>query len=308
MLLIAIAPRGSRRQAWWNGWVVYIPAVAGIVAYAIVLVTARYVMPFVLGATLALLATLPRPRRMLPLLAMLGIVIPIGLESTSPTTILGLALVTSVVGGMVVGVLVPTRRRILWALAVLVGYAVTKILFPPFAPDVLRIGSVLLAILFWMSARAAIRSWRAVQFAQRAELSLVLLLTIVLVLRLGIRLKQDTVAMQRADPAAWGNLQWRIAGALASRGAGPGTRIALVGPHAESYWARAGRLRIVADVPLIRTQEFWQLSAARRDSLLTEFAGAGATFAIASVGPERGAPDSTWTAIPFHGWIRRLSP
>ena len=71
-LLIAVAPRGSRRNAWWNGWVIYLPALAGVTAYAMVIVTARYIMPFVLGATLVLLATLPLPRRMLPLLALLG--------------------------------------------------------------------------------------------------------------------------------------------------------------------------------------------------------------------------------------------
>jgi hypothetical protein len=307
-LLIAVAPRGRRRKAWWNGWVIYLPALAGVTAYAMVIVTARYIMPFVLGATLVLMATLSLPRRMLPLLALFGIVIPIGLEAMSATTILGLALVTSVVGGMVVGVFVPTRRRVVWVIAVLLGLIVARIIFPPSAPDVLRIGAALLALLFWLAARAAIRRGRSVQFAQRAELSLALLLTIVLVVRLGLRLSQDVVAMQRAGSDTWGNVQWRIAGELASHGITPGTRIALVGPHAESYWARSGRLRIVADVPRIRTQEFWQLSAASRDSLLAEFAGAGAVFAVASVGPESGVPDSTWTAVPFHGWIRRLSP
>lgn len=307
-LLIAVAPRGSRRKAWWNGWVLYIPALAGVTAYAMVIVTARYIMPFVLGATLVLLATLSLPRRMLPLLALFGIVIPIGLEAMSPTTVLGLALVTSVVGGMVAGVLVSTRWRALWVFAVLIGYAISRIIFPPFAPDILRIGAALLAVLFWLAARAAIRGGRSVQFAQRAELSMGLLLAIVLVLRLGLRLKQDAAAMTLAGSSTWGNIQWNIARELASHGITPGTRIALIGPHAESYWARTGRLRIVADVPLIRTAAFWQLSPASRDALLAEFARAGATVAVASVGPEAGVPDSSWTPVPFHGWIRRLSP
>lgn len=310
-LLIAVAPRGSRRKAWWNGWVIYIPALAGVTAYAMVIVTARYIMPFVLGATLVLLATLSLPRRMLPLLAFLGIVIPIGLEAISDTTILGLVLVTSIVGGMVVGVFVKPGHtvlsRVLWAIAVVIGLLISRIIFPPYAPDILRIGAALLAVLFWLAARTAIRGWRSVQFAQRAELSLVLVLTIVFVLRLGLRLRQDAVAMERAGSAAWGNVQWNIARELASRGITPGTRIALVGPHAEAYWARTGRLRIVADVPSTRTKEFWQLPAAGRDSLLAEFAGAGATVAVASVGPETGTPDSTWTAVPFHGWIRKLA-
>src|SRR5262249_54783170 len=98
-LLIATAPSGMRRFAWRDGWVVYVPAVAGIMAYALVIVTSRYVMPFVLSTALVLLATLPLARRMLPVMAFLGIVIPIGLEALSPETALGLALVASIMGG-----------------------------------------------------------------------------------------------------------------------------------------------------------------------------------------------------------------
>ena len=121
ILLVVTAPRGTRRHAWWNGWVVYVPAVAGIVAYSLVLVTARYVMPFLLAGMLTLLATLPRPRRMLPLMAMLGIAIPIGLESTSNDTVFGLALVAAAVAAMTIGALVPTRSRLVWGLVVFVG-------------------------------------------------------------------------------------------------------------------------------------------------------------------------------------------
>jgi hypothetical protein len=41
--------------------------------------------------------------------------------------------------------------------------------------------------------------------------------------------------------------------------------------------------------------------------LLDEFAAAGATVAIATIGPDAGAPDSTWTPLRFHGWMRRLT-
>jgi hypothetical protein len=52
---------------------------------------------------------------------------------------------------------------------------------------------------------------------------------------------------------------------------------------------------------------FWALAPAARDSLLDHFAAAGATVAIATIGPEGAAPDSTWTPLRFHGWMRRLS-
>jgi hypothetical protein len=54
---------------------------------------------------------------------------------------------------------------------------------------------------------------------------------------------------------------------------------------------------------------FWSLSRAGQDSLLTAFAAAGAQVAIASVGPDSTmpTPDTSWTAVPYRGWIRPLS-
>ena len=307
ILLVATSLRGTRRDTWWNGWVVYIPAAAGIVAYSLVLVTARYVMPFLLSATLILLASTPRPRRMLPLLALLGVVIPTGLEAVSPKTIIGLTLVAAIIIGMVTGTLVPTRRRVLWGAAVLLGYLASRIVLPASAPEIARVGALLSAVLFWFSARSAIRDGRPVRFAQRAGASLVLLLTVVFALRFEIRMEQDTTALGRARSVAWGNVPLKIAGELATHGVVPGTRIAVIGPHAESYWARAGRLNIVANVPRVRTSEFWQLSPAARDSLLDAFAAAGATVAVASVGPDGSQPDSSWKPVKYRGWIRPLA-
>ena len=307
ILLIATSPRGSRRHAWWNGWAVYIPAIAGIIAYSLVLVTARYVMPFLLAGTLTLLAALPRPRRMIPLLAMLGIAIPIGLESTSNESVFGLALITAAVAAMTIGGLTPTRSRVLWALVVLIGFVIVQILLPPSLPDAVRLGSVLIAVLFWLSSRSALRAGHPIRFAQGATAALVMVLTLVFGLRLEKRVRQDADAWRRAASADIGNVQLKIAEDLASRGVVPGTPIALIGPHAESYWARTARLNIVANVPKLRAAAFWQLSPASRDSLLQAFAAAGATVAVASIGPDAGSPDSSWTPTRYRGWIRRLS-
>jgi hypothetical protein len=65
-------------------------------------------------------------------------------------------------------------------------------------------------------------------------------------------------------------------------------------------------MHIVADVPRTLTDSFWHLTPARQDSLLRYFADAGATVAIASMGPKNGTPDSTWTPVRYQGWIRPL--
>jgi len=286
--------------------VVHVPAVAGILAYALVLVTARYVMPFVLAASLAILATTPRPRRMLPLLAVLGVVIPLGMEAVSNETIIGLTIVASIVAGMTAAALIPARRPALWTIGVLAVSLVARVLLPPSAPDIARMGAVLIAVVFWFSARSAVRAHETVGFAQRASVALMVLIVMLLGLRWEIRLKQDVAALRLASLPQSGNVPVKIADELATHGIGPGTRIALIGPHAESYWARSGRLNIVADVPRTRVSDFWKLPPQDREALLNEFAAAGATVAIASIGPDAGAPDSSWTPVKYRGWIRKL--
>jgi len=308
ILLIATAPRGSRRLIWFDGWVVFIPAAAGIIAYALVLVTARYVMPFILAGTLVILALTPRPRRMLPLLATLGIVIPLGLEAMSAETAIGLTLVTSIAAGMTAAALVPDRYPALWTIGVLGATFASRILLPPSAPDIARVGAVLVAVVFGFAARSAVRDHRMVSFAQRTSVAMMILIFATLGLRWEIRLKQDLEAFVLARTPEWGNPSVKIADDLASRGIAPGTRIALIGPHAESYWARTARLNIVADVPRTRTSDFWKLPPQGRDALLNEFAAAGATVAVATVGPDSTSvrPDSSWTPVKYQGWIRRL--
>ena len=135
---------------------------------------------------------------------------------------------------------------------------------------------------------------------------MLLLIVALLSLRFEIRIKQDFTALARAGSAKWGNLPVKIADDLASHGVVPGTRIAVIGPHAESYWARSGRLNIVASVPRVRVSDFWKLPAERREALLREFAAAGATVAVASMGPDGSPPDSSWIPVKYRGWIRKL--
>jgi hypothetical protein len=306
IILITTTPRGLRRRIWSDGWVVFVPAVAGILAYALVLVTARYVMAFVLAASLAMLATIPRPRRLIPLLAVLGVVIPVGMESVSTETIFGLTIVAAIIAGMAAGALIPNRRPILWGAGVIVATLVARIVLPPSLPEIARMGAVLVVLLFWLAVRYAVFKHRTATVGRRVGLAMLLLIVALLSLRFEIRVKQDVTAFARARSPQWGNLPVKIAGDLASHGVVPGTRIALIGPHAESYWARSGRLNIVASVPRIRVSDFWKLPPERREALLSEFAAAGATVAVASMGPDVGAPDSTWTPVKYRGWIRVL--
>lgn len=307
IFLIAVAPSGSRRVAWRRGWIVYVPAILGLAAYAMVVVTTRYVMPFVLSGTLVLLATIPVARRMLPVTVLVGLAIPIGLEAILPKTIAGLSLVTSMIGGMLGALLVSASRPVVWGLVAGIAMVATRVIFPVAFSSLVWAGAGALTLFVWRTSLAAVRGGRTAWFARRAEASLALLFTIVVAFRLGIRLNQDREAMEKAARPLWGNVPLNIATELAAHGITPGTRVAVIGPHAESYWARTARIHIVASVPRNRVSEFWQLSQAGQDSLLAEFASAGATYAIATLGVPEIAPDSSWVAVKFHGRIRKLS-
>jgi len=305
--VLAAAPPGSRRHAWQRGWVVFVPMVAGLAAYALVIVTARYIMAFLLAGTLTLLATLPIARRIRPAWVFAGMIIPLAIEAIQDRTVSGLGIVTSIVGGTIAGVLVSPKRRWLWVVALIVAVGVTRLVLPPTNRPELLLGAGCLAVAFWFLSRRAVTTMRPVRFAYRSQAALAAVLTVVLLTRLGVRLKQDVDKLRASSTDEWNNVEWKVAEDLAEHGVAPGARIALVGPHAESYWVRTARLHIAADVPPPVVEAFWKLALARRDSLLDEFASAGATVAIATIGPERGAPDSTWTPLRYHGWLRRLS-
>lgn len=307
VFLIAVVPHGSRRAVWRNGWIVYVPALGGLFAYAMVLVTSRYVMPFILSATLVLMAATPVARRLLPRQTAIGFAVPLALEALVPATLRSLQFMSAVVAGTLSAAVVRTRRAALWIPVAIIGAAIALIFLPTSFAGLLRFGAAAFVLLYCRAALAAVRSWRMVAFAERTYASLALLIAILLAYRVAARYDQDRAAFSYAASPNRGNLPWRIAQDLASAGIGPGTRIALIGPHAESYWVRTGRLHIVANVPRNRVAEFWALPKAEQERLLAEFAAHGATVAVATLGIPVLPPDSSWTPTKFRGRIRVLS-
>ncbi len=305
--LVIAAPRGSRRECWYRGWAVYVPALAGLFGYALVIVTARYIMPFTVAAALVMLATLPRPRRLRPLYVLLGLAACVGLESASSQLAVGRALVTWCIAGMLVGGLVPSTRRVSWLIAVAVTVVLAPLVLKPANQNLMALAAAAFVLIFWRASRVAIHKHRAIGFARGALAGLVVALVLTFALRFYGRLKDDVFAARRAASPQWGNLSWKVARDLAASGITPGTRIALIGPYAQAYWARTARLNIVASVPAPVAQRFWNLAPDDRERLLNEFAAGGAQVAIAITPPADGVPDSSWTPVPYRGWVRPLA-
>jgi hypothetical protein len=201
------------------------------------------------------------------------------------------------------------RSWALWALGVIVVAEIVHIVLPAAFPGILLLGGAALAAALWWTSRGAIHSGRPVRFARGAMAACGLAAALWLLYPFAQRLRKDEDALGRASESRWGNLSANIAADLAAHGVGPGTRVAVIGPHADSYWARTGRLKIVANVPRPVVPMFWRLSRGGQDSLLTAFAAAGAQVAIASVGPDSTMPppDSSWTPVRYRGWIRPLT-
>lgn len=298
------APRGSRRRAWRLTWVVIVPSIAGVLAYAAVIMTARYVMAFILVGVIVILATIPVARRLRPTMVLLGMVaslLPLGIDSLTRG---GFALAVAVSAAILVGVLVPMHRRAVWLVAIPLTLVATLLLVPPREPSLMRAAGAAFALVIWLASRAAIRAGRTHRFAVAAQAALAVSLTVVLVGRVGLRMARDAGAAGRAGASS---PEWMVAQDLAAHGIVPGTRIALIGPHAESYWARTARVKIVANVPDPLAPFWWTLPAARRDSTLAKFAAHGAQVAIATRPSPLGAVDAGWTPLAYGGWMRPLS-
>jgi hypothetical protein len=305
-LLVCVAPAGSRRAAWADGWVVVLPALAGMGAYAMVLLTSRYIMAFILALVIITLAALPVARRVRPMHVLLGLVLVIGTLAAWSENAYGFSFVVAIATVMLVGAHLSTHRRVLWAIIIPIPLAFSLVLFSPGLPALTRLWSGVVAIAMWAASRGAIVRGRTVRFARGMYLALALSVAMIIGGRFALRIVRDSNNASRAGSTFAGNPEWLIAQDLAKNGITPGTRIALIGPHAESYWARTARLKIVANVPDPLAPFWWFIPQASRDSLLRIFTATGAQFAILTRPPPAGPPDSAWKPLRYKGWMLDL--
>lgn len=305
LLLVAIAPSGSRRRAWSDGWIVFVPCLVGIGAYTLVILTARYIMAFILAGLLLSLGTIPVARRVSPTLVLLGLVISIAPLAAGAINTFGFSMCVAVAGAMFVGALTPTRRHVLWMVVVPLTLILTGIIFSPSVPAFTRFAGAAFTLGIWAASRVAISKSRTASFAYGLQMALALSIGLIMVGRLALRVVRDSNAADRAGAVS---PEWKIAEDLRSHGIKQGTRIALIGPHAESYWARSARLKIVANVPDPIAPFWWAMPASSRDSLLHIFGEHGAQVAIATRPSPVGPIDSSWTPLRYGGWMRVLPP
>ena len=302
LLALSVAPSGGRALAWRRGWTVFVPVLATLAAYGAVLVTTRYIEPFLVAGLTVLGAGLPWPRRIAPRQALVGVLAPLGLLALRSESLPMLALLNAVVAAMMLAYLLRELPLAIRAALILLAAILTRVLLTPTLPTVARVGGALLAIGLWQLARRAQTNGDALRFARLIGMSAAASIGFLIVGRAALRLYGDVVAVVGARPGL-ANPSWTIAHRLGAFGMTPGSRIALLGSPYEAYWARAGRLRIVAAVPAPIAPKFWQLPLEGRQALIEKFRASGATYALSLYSP---VGDSGWTPTGMGSWIRAL--
>jgi hypothetical protein len=141
--------------------------------------------------------------------------------------------------------------------------------------------------LVWLGVFAGVQLQDTEQ-SRRAAIGISLVVLIVTLVHVAMPI-YDRARAPRSD------LEERLMlDALRDMGLGPGSKIAIIGSSFGAYWARLGRVRIIAEIPAHTTdpevyylpttaaQRFWQADARVKEEVMKAFAqtGARATFAV----------------------------
>jgi len=301
---LAVARREARRAWWLDMWIIIVPALIAMGAYSLVLVTTRYLAPFVIMLIIVVWLALPWPSRLTPARVLIGLGIPLLILVATPRVGVILSLDDAALVAVIVAWAVRRRGSRLMALAGVIAALASYVLMPASLRSFFVIGTVLIVVCFWIASRQAIRNHEARRFSAALRRDLVIANGLIIVYVAG--LKYSASVTSPTIIAGDANANWLQAEVMRRAGFGPGSKIAIVGSPFEAYWARTARMQIVAVVPPWRVPAFMGLSVATRDRLLGEFARAGArgVVSLTPLSPVTG--DTSWVPYDYIGWIKRL--
>jgi hypothetical protein len=103
-----------------------------------------------------------------------------------------------------------------------------------------------------------------------------------------------------------GYTNWKVATYLHRAGVREGDNVGSVGWTYTAYWARMGRLHVIAEIPAEGARAFWSLDASGRAPLLQLFRGVGAKAVVASL-PAGPAPADWQQVEGTNYWVYLLS-
>ncbi len=310
-VLIALCPPAALRKSIAESWLIVMPCVAALGAYALVYSALRYIAPFVTILGLMLVAMLvPRPpassgahgRPSIVAATMSVSLVALTLTASSHP------LMTSVTIGAAVAVAIvialqnrPIPERAALALAgSLAVIAALRQLPSAYAPW-LGAAAGALTWIVWRTASPAATAADGVGRGERGGIGHLAAWTLVasMVLAFSVRVVLDGYATMRdlatTKPEGQVHPFWTIARALRQAGVAPGSPVAIVGSPDDAYWARLNRLHFTAIVPDRAVGAFWELTEAERAIVLDAMWRSGARFVIATRAPRSLPP--AWVPV-----------
>jgi len=300
----ALATRDDRREWAREVWIVVLPALAAIGAYSLVLMTARYVAPFMVALTVITCFGLRWPSRVTPARMAVAVGVPTMILMARSETFQSLSWMNALLAAVLIGW--SFRRRGVAVMIVLgvLGGLVVRVLQPGGLGTFPIVAGILIILVYAMATRRAYASHEPEAFSRAMKNGLVGGNVVFTLILCGIKyygsIKPPTAYEGEPNVIA---LQVQ---ALAQAGLKAGDKVAVVGSPFEAYWVRSARMQIVGVVPPWQVDRFTKLDAAGQGRIQQAFADAHANAMIAQAALPPIAGDTAWHPYNYLGWVKRL--
>jgi hypothetical protein len=300
----AVASRDDRRGWAAATWLVVVPSLAAIGAYCLVLMTARYVAPFLVALTVVTCFGLRWPTRVTPARIAMGVGVPTLMLLARVDTLLTLAWMNSLLAAVLIGWSFRRRGASVMIVAGVVGGLAARILQPGDLGSIPPLAGILVVAIYWLADRRAFSTHEAAAFSRTIRNGLVAGNAIFALILCGFKYYGSI----EPTPAFEGesNVLSLQARAIGLAGLKAGDKVAVIGSPFEAYWVRTARLQIVGVVPPWQVPPFLKLDRAGQSTIEREFARAGAKAIVAQVAMPPVAGDTAWRPYNYIGWVKRL--
>jgi hypothetical protein len=304
-MLLATSDRVALRSVLARTWPVVLPALVAIGAYAMIFVATRYVVAFIVAATMIVWVSTEWSSRITPRAVTFALGIPFLLMVSVPSSRLIVMTETAIVL-MVLAAFVARGFSGGWRMVFVLfaGWATYLILHEqPF--DLVVLAFLAVGLTASVVVSRADRFGYGPVFAATMRRWLPLLTAVVLAF-VGARKYVSSLAPIYDPPEGDPNQTWVVAQRLKAQGVEPLTRTLVVGSPFEAYWARTILAQVVGVVPPSRVAAFWALSEPARDSVIKIMSdAAGIRAVVVTMVPDSLARDPAWRALYPNG-VRML--
>jgi hypothetical protein len=166
-------------------------------------------------------------------------------------------------------------------------------------------------VMLWMGLFTAVKFDQPASTRRVGEWAVVSLISFT-ILTLGFSILGDVASYSRAELTAWNNTtalpQWQIVNELRRAGIEPGDKVAWIRPNIfddrtqNYFWARMARVRIIAEIPAVNADDFWNASPGERAKVLDILSHTGAAALVVTKMPLKSA-DSGWRPLGKTGYF-----